>query len=497
MQVLIDKWDKKKIWLFFIFYFFLIIIGLVIGATGPERYEKKIFENEIDNTVSNISTFEIKIDELNRLNQHLFIDSFFLNGQDLGITETVTFTVNLWGKRNQNISDTIPDFDEESTLGMSSSDSDDDDKSNVTEDDWDLIESSSHKREIECESKGNCTTDTILYLSYLHFETYFLKVEYDNSLTQSNLEKIFIEVYYTHSMMTIFELFWRYFFIMTVILWIYYITRKTHNISFHNFSYELKWLYVLLCLLLLFNNPFWALLLLDHTAFVQVLNSFLVATFVILYSAFYLYLIDGYRYSAQKRTTLKFYLPKSIPLVGLWITFITIFLITRFHQHDDPQYETVNDVTSFFVVSIFFWLLYIVYFLWLIYSSIRAFKEIKDDKKKRFYFFFPFFIITTIMYLISFIGDYIQSIRNTTLEFTSHFTIFNFSIIALSIAFLPTSKSRANLSQDSHEKLEEEEENDDTESNQNEKIILSDNSNYELESQSSSKSQSEKPSSSD
>ncbi|KAJ6246419.1 transmembrane protein [Anaeramoeba flamelloides] len=132
----------------------------------------------------------------------------------------------------------------------------------------------------------------------------------------------------------------------------------------------------------------------------------------------------------QKRSFKKFYLPKFIPLIIMYVTFLIQYVWNRVHEHDDPQYESINDIPAYMTVKILFWVSYSVYIVWLIYSSVLR------------------------------IGNYLPKLRNTTLEFTASFSILNVAFIMLSYAYLPNNSTIGDLKDSAPQELIEEQTDD-------------------------------------
>ncbi|KAJ3428738.1 transmembrane protein [Anaeramoeba flamelloides] len=450
MRMRIDGWGKKKFFFFYLLFFGTVIIGLIVGGVGPYRYEQKIFKRDLSEDYD-VTTFYLEVVSLNRLNQHLFMDTHFLNGDRTGVIKNINISVWVWGTNDLKGASDKPNFTEDTTVGMSSGNSDSDD--DIT-DGWDLLEFSKHTRKSK--------------------------------------------LYQTHVGMSYFEIFFRYFFVLVTLIWIFLITRSTKGISFRSFTAEQQWIYILLILLLLFDNPLHPLTLLSHDAFVQVLDALFTVTFIIALNGFWLCMLDRFRYDNKNLSFVKFYLPKLVPLFVMWITYISIYMYTRTHEFDDPQFETVNDVPGFRAAFVIFWIMYTLIILWIIYVSVRAFIETKEnpEQRKGFFFFFSLFLITFIMILIAIIGNFIPSLRNKSIEFLSYFIIANVYILSLSIAYLPSSKVLGDIKVGKHTKLDEELVADsETDNVNNSDYILDDksspNTDYEMRNKKSEKSENE------
>ncbi|KAJ6228681.1 transmembrane protein [Anaeramoeba flamelloides] len=332
MKTKIDWWTKKHFLFFYITFFIALLIGLLIGGFGPDHLKQKEF-NQIIPESEETTDVLVRILDVDRLNQFLFVNTHFANNNNFGFTQNVEYKSWLWGTNDLANSSRVPNFYEETTVGLSSQNGDGDGDDDI--DGWDLLEYSKHKREVECEISKNCTKHTMLFVPYLHHKNYFLRVKFNNTY-EKKYSKIFID-------------------------------------------------------------------------------------------------------KKSERKFLKFYLPKIVPLIGIWITFFVIFIYSRIHEYDDPQFETIHDIPGYLAAKVLFWIFIAVYILNLIYSSIRSLIEIKKNPQDqtKFYFFFSLFLISFVMIFIAFVGNYISTLQNTSLEFLSYFTIFNIYIIFLSYAYLP------------------------------------------------------------
>eukprot|EP01155_Anaeramoeba_flamelloides_P010576 Anaeramoba_flamelloidesa325805_19.p1 GENE.a325805_19~~a325805_19.p1 ORF type:complete len:304 (+),score=44.93 a325805_19:516-1427(+) len=254
--------------------------------------------------------------------------------------------------------------------------------------------------------------------------------------------------------MTIFELFFRYVFVMLNIFCLAFFVRRVRGYGFRTFDFEQKWVACLLVLLLFFNNPLWPIMLLSSSGFVIFLDAFVTTIFFLGIWGFWLCLIDGYKYRPEERTIKKFYLPKFIPLFLLWLFFFIIYIWNQVHEKDDSQYETTNDIPGFIVLEIIMFLIFIFYIFWVIYASIRTFIEIKEkpEQKKRFYTFFTITAITFVLTILVVSGNFVNSIRNTSLEFLATFVIYNSYLLFYSVALLPASSPKDELA---HTQLQE------------------------------------------
>ncbi|KAJ3423740.1 transmembrane protein [Anaeramoeba flamelloides] len=366
------------------------------------------------------------VHDLNRLNEFLYIDVHFSSLLSVDVKTEVDFILKLTATN---------DYD-------------------LPKNKWTELSSSTHTRTVTCEKKSNCSRHTLVYEPYLNYQNYRLDLQVDPKTTREFITNIYIDVFFVRRGMTMFELFFRYVFVMLNIICFTYFVKRVRGYGFRTFDFEQKWVACLLLLLLLFNNPLWPILLLSSSGFVVFLDAFVTTIFFLGIWGFWLCLIDGYRYRPEERTIKKFYLPKFIPLFLLWLFFFIIYIWGQMHEKNDSQYETTNDIPGFITLEIIMFLIFLFYILWVIYACIRVFIEIKEkpDQKKRFYTFFIISAITFILTILVVSGGFVNSLRNTSLEFLATYVIYNSYLLSYSVALLPASKPTDKFS---HTELDE------------------------------------------
>ncbi|KAJ3449152.1 transmembrane protein [Anaeramoeba flamelloides] len=195
-----------------------------------------------------------------------------------------------------------------------------------------------------------------------------------------------------------------------------------------------------------------------------------------------------------QRSKKLFWIPKTIPLVIMYITFFIIYFLTQTHEVDDPQYETHNDQPGFFTVQVIMFLCFGIYVFWLIYSTIRSFVECKNEKAKykRLKFFVLISSFVVICSIIALIGRYIEKFKDKAVEFLVFYSIYNSYIICYSYAILPTKEQVEDYRDSNIQNLNDElEDSSDYDSNKSQK------NDVELKNQSQSSSEKNENSSSE
>ncbi|KAJ6240111.1 transmembrane protein [Anaeramoeba flamelloides] len=159
MRMKIDTWDKRHFVCFFILLVLFTIIGISIGAVGPEVYQEQELQYDFEERKVKIL---LEIDDLNRLNQFINVDIHFKNKFSVSVKEDVQFNLTLRGS---------------------------DDKK-IPEDQWKIVGETVHKRQVP---NSNCTKHTIINEPYLFYQNYFASLEITNIAKEDYFSKAFVD----------------------------------------------------------------------------------------------------------------------------------------------------------------------------------------------------------------------------------------------------------------------------------------------------------------
>ncbi|KAJ6237992.1 transmembrane protein [Anaeramoeba flamelloides] len=344
VRLQIDTWKKKSVYIFFSSYTILLIIFLIIASNGPQHEKKREFVFDVKNSESE---FQFQITDLNRLNQFLVIDVHFDNSRDI---------------------DLVADIGIEVTLNGSNSKDTDDQK-------WALVSNSKHTREIKCKISENCTKHTLVHVPYLHYQSYSVDMKLTNKEELKYFSRVFVISTYMNQNMTLFELFFRYVFVIIFVIWSIFLTFSFRNIGWKDFLLEQKSVAILCIGLFCFDNPIWPTTILSHSSIVTVLDSIFFTIFFLSLLVSWLCITDHLRKKVDKHSILKFYIPRILPSLLIFIPYLITTCWERIRDKSDPQFENT---------SIQFLGMYSIYNFYLMFYSFILLPVNKFSRKKHF-----------------------------------------------------------------------------------------------------------------
>ncbi|KAJ5066206.1 transmembrane protein [Anaeramoeba ignava] len=398
---------KKKVVVIIAFVIFLFF-AVGIGALGPQVMETKtlIYENLPSNQNLQIPG---EIIDMSRLHHSLFIYIEFFNSNDYKFDVEGIFDLTLSVRSGNDPWKTITKVDE-------------------------------HKRMVSCSPNSFCNKIYFIHETCVEYDQYQFVLNVDISNTEQLFSRADVSFEFYKKSFILFRMVFGFIFLIfsigSLCLWAY----NTFEISWRKLRHEQKWITVLSFALIFFNNPFYPTIVLVKGWFPDFLESLFRAVFLVFLLSFWLVAFDSFRFKKEHRSFLKLILPKLILFGAILILFCVTYLWEQLHLRTDPQYQEAEDMPGFYALRIIIFILLGIYLLWLIYTTYRAFREVKDfpENKSSFYFMFAFSFITFIFTAIFLSAGYIHQTENTSIVFLSTFGIFNLYIWFMVVVFSPT-----------------------------------------------------------
>ncbi|KAJ5075323.1 transmembrane protein [Anaeramoeba ignava] len=445
MKMRAESFTKKKQVFVVVAFSVYIFTSIIVGLIGPSVLTTREAEDNLTPT-SHIGLWQ-SIYNLDRMNLDLMVSVEIQNNKEYQIETPAKFILDLYGKSSEN------------------------------GDKKEIVLNDVHTRTIKCDSHSKCDSIYFIHETFIEYSIYqfFIQIEPDTLETELFSGVTFkFEFYNTHFVMfrMIFGFVYVIFSIFVLLFWTY----KTSKISWKVFTFEQKWVTVLLFALVFFNNPFFPITIIGRGWFPEFLDVLFILVFVFLMLLFWLVMFDSFRFRPEERTFTKFLLPKISILFVQFVFNFALILIQRLHLKNDPEYEEADDLKGYKPLAIISIILFVVYLLWLIYSIYRAFREIHQftNWKPVFYFFFNITIIDIILFAI-FVGvGTLHSEKSNPLVFLATYGLFNFYIYTLAIGFFPTTESIDMIRGAARQQLGDDEDEIDKNEKQNQQITSSD-----------------------
>eukprot|EP01114_Cavostelium_apophysatum_P014326 TRINITY_DN3687_c1_g1_i1.p1 TRINITY_DN3687_c1_g1~~TRINITY_DN3687_c1_g1_i1.p1 ORF type:complete len:474 (+),score=94.11 TRINITY_DN3687_c1_g1_i1:153-1574(+) len=428
MRMLLQTMPKKGFVLTFFVFLLLFIVCIIIGAVGPAAYDSIFYSaydcpnggktydpitcNGVDLT-QNGSSWSGEIFNLTHLSQELYLTATIDNkNTSAGIDAKYPVRVISIEGRD---SSTVP---------------------------WNLLSSNvTHQRTLKCpEGRSQCDTITIVHEIFVQYSSYRVNASFDfTGLPTAQIGDVIFEYYFVDHQYTLFELWFRFTFLIITIAIIITYAHRLKSYSYSEWTFEQKWGAGLLFGLLAYDNPFYPMEILANGWFPIFLNRLLYASFIVLLLFFWLTLFDGIRMEASQRNFKSFYLPKILLLGAFWICGIVVYTWSQLHQRSDPVYNTASDLPGYIFFQVFFLILLIVYIFWLVYSTCRTCGDMKTLPYLGVRI--KFFGVFTLLVMLTVVGGLIFGIGtalNSAVEWLSFFALANLYVYVLAFVYLPS-----------------------------------------------------------
>eukprot|EP00347_Sterkiella_histriomuscorum_P006317 403353220 len=207
-----------------------------------------------------------------------------------------------------------------------------------------------------------------------------------------------------------------------------------------------KWVFVLLVQLLFFDDPFYSMRSLFPYNSYSIIYSFSQATFLAMILFFWLVVVHSI--SSNEIINIdekRFYLPKIILCLGIWVVLMISNTYLNLQQINDPSFYWRDDVGSFYsslqICSVVLFLLYSSYFVIVAYVAFFQIKEMK--KSYKFSLYMTFGVILFCISIMLFNG-YRQT-QNDTVMFVAFYAMFNIYMFIIAYLYSPSVDSLEDL----------------------------------------------------
>ncbi|XP_070568299.1 transmembrane protein 181-like isoform X4 [Ptychodera flava] len=304
-----------------------------------------------------------------------------------------------------------------------------------------------------------CETFIVLHLPYLDYTNYLIILKfYDLENLENDMKEIVFHFHTYYPSFTQVEIWFRFVFLVLTFIVTCLFAHSLRKFSMRDWSFEQKWMSLLLPLLLLYNNPIFPLTFLVNSWVPIMMDNLFQATFL---SALLLFWLCSYHAVRQsERRFLPFYVPKMIITGILWLTAFCLATYQQYHELQDPTFQYKVDTGGFLGLKIFFFVIGSIYLLYLVFLVVRAYTELRSmpyfDLRLKFMTALMFCVVAisiTIMALRfgtgvldpNFVPELSTHYRNSA-EFLAFFGLLNFYLYTMAYVYSPSK----NASTESH-----------------------------------------------
>ncbi|XP_054269557.1 transmembrane protein 181-like isoform X2 [Macrosteles quadrilineatus] len=310
-------------------------------------------------------------------------------------------------------------------------------------------------RHLHC-AKRSCEPVTVAHLGYLYFSRYLITVRFYGLQSFHKLYHIreinfFFKSY--NPGFTQIEMWFRLIFLMAtfgVTCW-FSITLRTFSV--HDWSIEQKWMSVLLPLLMLYNNPIFALTFLMDSWIPGMLDALFQASFLCSLLLFWLCIYHGLR--QNERRLLTFYLPKLLIVGPVWLCAVIMATWQKYNEHLDPTYSYQLDTSYFYNFKMTFFLFLGLYITYLLCLILRAYSELRSmpffDMRLKFVTLLMLIVLSISMSITvsrfglgvledNFVADLSTNYASSA-QFMACYGLLNFYLYTMTYVYSPSKKT--------------------------------------------------------
>ncbi|KAG5675668.1 hypothetical protein PVAND_005555 [Polypedilum vanderplanki] len=421
--------NKRSFSLVLMAFFVCFLLAVFIGIAGPEITSIKKIEasklfDQNENVTAKITTgpFKIQSQALNSYARQLWL---FAKYEIENIDET---------------------FDTTFLVSVKIKGLEDDKLKNIEK-----FQPQNRTRHLKCKG-NNCEEFTLIHLGWLDYSHYqFIVNFYGLNHNRYSITKLTFYIKTFNLAFTSLEISFRLiflFFTFIVTMWYYTLLRK-HPSS--NWTIEQKFTYILLPLLIFYDNPLFPLMFLVNSWFVGMLDALFQSTFLCALLLFWISIYHALRQSDRKFLT--FYLPKLIIITPIWICAFVLAVWEKLDEYRDPFWIHFYDGNYSSYITIFYTSI-IVYMICLIYMMLSAYSDLRSmhyfDMRLKFLSLLMLFviIITSIstlsrfgfgtILLDNFVGQLATSYKSSA-HFMCFYGMINFYVITITYVYSPIS----------------------------------------------------------
>eukprot|EP00761_Pharyngomonas_kirbyi_P000454 gb/GECH01000454.1/.p1 GENE.gb/GECH01000454.1/~~gb/GECH01000454.1/.p1 ORF type:complete len:478 (+),score=95.11 gb/GECH01000454.1/:1-1434(+) len=321
-----------------------------------------------------------------------------------------------------------------------------------TADEWNALTSEGYTatRTLQCpQNETLCDGMLILHENFVGYSMYKVDFRFQNLgpyWREGRLGAIQSNFVYGSESYAVYSIVWRFVFLAVDLLFllVFILALIRLRLGIKEYSLEQNWTLVLLSGLVFFNNPVYALIYASASWFFYLVNILFEITFIGLFLFALLSITHANVLDQRRLTFAKFFLPKFILIVVIWLLLVISFSYTSKLEHDDPSAVVssdyrLNDYLRY--VGLGFFAAYVVWLVYLVFKGLEKTAERRTGRVFNFFFILAFISVVLAVGGVAYI--LIGPTTNNAGEFLSFFVIFNMFTYAMAIAFLPIRRLNA------------------------------------------------------
>ena len=289
-----------------------------------------------------------------------------------------------------------------------------------------------------------CHSTHLLHFTEVVYAGYDVHAALDASAFGSEVDEVRFDMRYGNVAETFYLMGFKYCFVALSALVYAMYSLVLGEVPRDGWSVEQEMIKVLAVLLVLFNDPFYALEEWKASAALGVLSVVFQTTFFAALLLFWLILVDHIRVEAkEQRIVRRSFYPAKLCFVGVfWLAAVVVEVVNLTERRDNPAYNfhVHHHVYKFFrVVADVAVALYIV---WISCMVLALFTEIRS-LSRRFQFLLLFSLAMGVVFVAGIVLQHAGYLNHNMGEMTGYYSLFNLYVYTLCFLFAPSRETPA------------------------------------------------------
>ncbi|XP_022290113.2 transmembrane protein 181-like isoform X1 [Crassostrea virginica] len=317
------------------------------------------------------------------------------------------------------------------------------------------LNSQTHNRSRILRCSHKCNDLILLHLGYLDFSRYIITIHfYGLEGTKFHFSDIIFHFKSYNTSFTNTEIWIRFTFLFFTFIVTCVYAHSLRKFSMRDWSFEQRWITLLLPLLIFYNDPLFPLTFLVNSWVPGMFDAIFQASFLCALLLFWLCIYHGVRQT--DRRFFKFYLPKLLVVGLIWISAVTIASWQEYNELQDPTYFYRLDTTNFTGFKIFFFVVGGLYLLYLLYLLVRAYAELRSmpyfDLRLKFMTFLMLIVLSISIAITAmrfgsaalqdnFVAEISTNYENS-IEFVAFYGLLNFYMYTMAFVYSPSKNAQ-------------------------------------------------------
>lgn len=284
-----------------------------------------------------------------------------------------------------------------------------------------------------------CHSSHLLHFTEVEFAGYDINVAFDDDAFGTSVDEVRFDMRYGNVAETYYLMGFKYCFVAISALVYCMYSMVLGELPRDGWSVEQEMIKLLAALIILFDDPFYALEEWKASATLGVLSVIFQTTFLAALLLFWLILVDHIRVEAkEQRIVRRSFYPAKLCFVGVfWLAAVVVECYNLMERRDNPAYiiHIHHHVAKFFRVVAY--VAIALYLVWMSCMVLALFTEIRS-LSRRFQFLLLFSLVMGIVFVAGIVLQHAGYLNHNMGEMTGYYSLFNLYVYTLCYLYSPS-----------------------------------------------------------